>query len=57
MKDDPVITAIREVRHEISVQIEHDPKKLVAYYQKLQNRHRERIITETHTLEQQKQVA
>jgi len=44
MKDDPAITAIREARHRISAEVQHDPKKLVEYYMKLQDRHRERLI-------------
>lgn len=43
MKADPVIDAIREVRHHISESVNHDAQKLVAYYQKLQERHRDRI--------------
>jgi hypothetical protein len=43
MKADPVIDAIREVRHHISKSVNHDAQKLVAYYQKLQERHRDRI--------------
>jgi len=43
MKADPVIDAIREVRHHISESVNHDAQKLVAYYQKLQERHSDRI--------------
>ena len=53
MKDDPAIAAIREVRHRISAEVDHDPKKLVEYYQKLQERHRDRLVepsTETDAL-------
>jgi ABC-type proline/glycine betaine transport system substrate-binding protein len=32
MKNDPVLDKIRETRHLISAQCQHDPKKLVAYY-------------------------
>ena len=31
MRDDPVIQALREVRHRISVSVGHDPQRLVAY--------------------------
>ncbi len=46
MKDDPIITAVRETRHRISAAVDHDPRKLVEYYKKLQQRHRKRIISE-----------
>ena len=36
MKDDPAIRIIREVRHKISEECEHNPKKLVEYYMKRQ---------------------
>ena len=36
MKGDPTIDAIREARHRISEQVNHDPQKLVEYYRKLQ---------------------
>jgi hypothetical protein len=41
---DPVIDEIREVRHRISARFENDPARLVAYYMKLQEQHRERLI-------------
>jgi hypothetical protein len=44
MKDDPTITAIREARHKISASVNHDPRKLVAHYLELQERHRERLV-------------
>jgi hypothetical protein len=44
MQDDPAIERVREVRHRISQQCEHDPKKLVEYYLRLQERHRERLL-------------
>ena len=44
MKDDPTIARIREVRHRISQQFEHDPKKLVEHYLRLQERHKERLL-------------
>lgn len=44
MKDDPAIAAIREVRHRISAEVGHDPKKLVEYYQKLQQSHSDRLV-------------
>jgi hypothetical protein len=44
MQDDPAIERVREVRHRISQQCEHDPKKLVEYYMRLQERYRERLL-------------
>jgi hypothetical protein len=45
MKDDPTITAIREARHKISASVNHDPRKLVAHYLELQERHQERLVS------------
>ena len=44
MDDDPVIARIRKVRHCISEKCGHDPKKLVEYYMKLQERHKDRLV-------------
>jgi hypothetical protein len=41
---DPVIDEIREVRHRISERFAHDPAQLVAYYAKLQEQYRDRLI-------------
>jgi len=41
---DPVIDEIREVRHRISRQFDHDPARLVAHYMELQERYRDRLI-------------
>jgi hypothetical protein len=41
---DPVIDEIREVRHQISARVDHDPARLVAYYMKLQERYPDRLI-------------
>lgn len=46
---DPVIDEIREVRHRISETFNHDPAKLVAYYMKLQEQYRDRLIGTTET--------
>jgi hypothetical protein len=43
-KDDPTITRIREARHRISQECEHDPQKIVEYYVELQKKYQERII-------------
>lgn len=45
MKSDPTIDAIREVRHQISESFNHDVRKLVEHYRKLQERHPERIFS------------
>lgn len=42
---DPVIDEIREIRHRISAMCDHNPAKLVAYFQKIQNQYRDRLIT------------
>jgi hypothetical protein len=34
--DDPTIAAVRDVRHQISASVDHDPKKLVEHYRQLQ---------------------
>jgi hypothetical protein len=44
MKEDPTIQAIREARHRISASVDHDLRKLVAYYRKLQAPHRDRLV-------------
>ena len=36
MRNDPVIEAVREVRHRISASVGHDPQRLVAYYRQRQ---------------------
>jgi hypothetical protein len=46
MKDDPTIARIREARHKISERCGHDAKRLVEHYMKLQERHRERLLSE-----------
>ena len=42
---DPVIDEIREIRHRISAMCDHDPAKLVAYFQQIQEQYRDRLIT------------
>jgi len=46
-KDDPTITRIREARHKISEDCEHDPQKMVEYYVELQKKYQERVISST----------
>lgn len=47
MKIDPVIQAVRDVRHKISESVDHDPKKMVEYYQQLQKKYSNRIVSRT----------
>ncbi len=44
MKPDPVIDEIRKVRHEISAEYDHDPRKLVQHYIELQKAYKDRLI-------------
>ena len=46
MKDDPTIKAVRDARHRISATVGHDPRKLVEHYRQLQERHRERLVSQ-----------
>ena len=41
---DPVIEEIREVRHRISAQFNHDPERLLEYYMRLQEAHKDRLL-------------
>ena len=41
---DPVIDEIREIRHRISALCDHDPAKLVAYFQRIQDHYPDRLI-------------
>ncbi len=45
MKSDPAIDAIRKVRHQISASVDHDPRKLVAHYRQLQEKHQDRVVS------------
>jgi hypothetical protein len=44
MQDDPAITRIHEVRHRISKQFDHDPKKLVEHYMRLQAQYIDHLL-------------
>jgi hypothetical protein len=44
MQDDPAITRIHEVRHRISKQFGHDPKKLGEHYMRLQAQYRDHLL-------------
>jgi hypothetical protein len=45
MKEDKAIEQIREVRHKISEECDHDPRKLVEYYKRLQKKHEKRLYS------------
>ncbi len=45
MKDDPAVGRVREARRRISAAVGHDPKRLVERYMRLQERHRDRLVT------------
>ena len=44
MQSDPTLDHVREVRHRISQQCDHDPKKLVEYYIQLQAKYAGRLL-------------
>lgn len=44
MHDDPTLDHVREVRHRISEQCAHDPKKLVEYYIQMQAKYTDRLL-------------
>lgn len=41
---DPGLEEIRRVRHEISAEIGHDPKRLLEYYRKLEAEYADRLV-------------
>lgn len=43
MKPDPVIDEIRRIRHEMSAEIDHDPKRLLEYYAETQRRYQSQL--------------
>lgn len=43
-KIDPGLEEIRRVRHEISTEIGHDPKRLLEYYRKLEAEYADRLF-------------
>ncbi|MDF0673313.1 MAG: hypothetical protein P0120_03070 [Nitrospira sp.] len=57
MKSDQPIDEIREVRHRISARFDHDPVRLVAYYAKLQEQYRDRLIDPAKSTDQKDQSA
>lgn len=46
MQIDPTLDRVREARHRISQQCEHDPKRLVEYYLKLQAKYADRLLAQ-----------
>lgn len=45
MKDDPVVQAVRDARHQISESVGHDLRKLVEYYRQRQEKHLDRLVS------------
>ncbi len=56
-QSDPVIDEIREVRHQISARVDHDPARLVEYYMMLQQQYRDRLLDTSKTSERADQSA
>ena len=50
--NDQSIDEIRELRRRISARFDHDPARLVAYYIKLQEQYRDRLVEPANTNEQ-----
>jgi hypothetical protein len=42
--DDPLLQEIREVRHRISENNQHDPQKLIKYYLELQEQYKKHSL-------------
>ena len=57
MKNDEPIDEVRELRRRISARFDHDPARLVAYYVKLQEQYRDRLIDPAKTTEGKDQTA
>jgi len=51
VQSDQPIDEIRKVRRRISARFDHDPARLVAYYMKLQEQYRDRLIKTAKTAE------
>lgn len=50
-RGDQPIEEIRDVRRRISARFDHDPARLVAYYEKLQEQYRDRLIDTPKTID------
>ena len=46
LKDDSTLERIREARHRISEDQDHDPQKIVEYYIELQKKYERRLFAE-----------
>ena len=57
IRTDAPIDEIRELRRSISARFDHDPARLVAYYTKLQEQYRDRLIDTAKTTETKDQTA
>lgn len=57
IRNDQPIDEIRELRRRISARFDHDPVRLVAYYVKLQEQYRDRLIDTAKTPEGKNQSA
>jgi hypothetical protein len=57
IRNDQPIDEIRELRRRISARFDHDPARLVAYYVKLQEQYRERLIDTAKTTKGTDQTA
>ncbi len=44
MKDDPIITEIRHIRHELSEKFGHNPRQLVKFFQEQEKLHADRLV-------------
>ena len=44
MTHEPLLDEIRRVRHEISAELGHDPRKIAAYYADLQRQYQGRVV-------------
>lgn len=44
---DPALEAIRRVRREISEEMEHDPRRLLDYYRRLEAEYADRLVHST----------
>ena len=56
-EQDPVIDEVRDARCHISERFGNDPARLIAHYQKLQERHRDRMIHAERTSETKETAA
>ncbi len=54
IKEDSTIAQIREIRHQISQQFDHDPKKIIEYYMALQKKYQYRLMN---TIDRKQKVA